>query len=122
MTSGAWRYAQNGADSEAAFGQAAAAPLVTVRCERGARRILIVMPGAPAAAQVTVRTSFGAASWPMQPLSPGGAFGTIRPASDPVLDQIAFSRGRFMVQVSGMAPLVLPPWAEVTRVIEDCRD
>ena len=42
-------------------------------------------------------------------------------ASDRQLDAMAFSRGRFMLEVSGLPTLVLPAWAEVGKVIEDCR-
>jgi hypothetical protein len=42
-------------------------------------------------------------------------------AHDPFLDAIAFSKGRFAVEVQGLDPLYLPAWPEVTRVIEDCR-
>ena len=40
---------------------------------------------------------------------------------DPVLDAMAFSRGRFLVEQAGMPTLVVPAWAEVGRVTEDCR-
>jgi hypothetical protein len=40
---------------------------------------------------------------------------------DPLLDAMAFSRGRFMIEVAGLPPLYLPSWPEVSRVIEDCR-
>lgn len=43
------------------------------------------------------------------------------PVSDPLLDAIALSKGRFAVEVFGVTPLILPTWAEVSRVIEDCR-
>ncbi|MFW2831304.1 hypothetical protein [Sphingomonas sp. ID0503] len=42
-------------------------------------------------------------------------------ASDPFLDKIAFSRGRFTVSLAGQPRLVIPAWAEPGRVIEDCR-
>lgn len=42
-------------------------------------------------------------------------------ARDPLLDSMAFSRGRFVVEVNGLPTLYLPAWAEVGRVIEDCR-
>ena len=42
-------------------------------------------------------------------------------AFDPLLDAIAFSRGRIAFGVTGQPPLVVPPWADVSRVIEDCR-
>jgi hypothetical protein len=42
-------------------------------------------------------------------------------AYDPMLDAIASSRGRIGFSSSGLATLIVPPWAEVGRVIEDCR-
>jgi hypothetical protein len=45
----------------------------------------------------------------------------VRAANDAVLDQIAYSRGRFAVEVQGLAPLIVPAWGEVGRVVEDCR-
>lgn len=42
-------------------------------------------------------------------------------AHDPLLDSMAFSRGRFVIEVNGLPTLYLPAWAEVGRVIEDCR-
>jgi len=42
-------------------------------------------------------------------------------ASDPLLDEIVFSRGRFMVHVDGLPDLILPSWPEPAHVIEDCR-
>jgi hypothetical protein len=43
------------------------------------------------------------------------------PATDPLLDAMALSKGRFAVEVEGEAPLYLPSHAEVSRLIEDCR-
>ena len=40
---------------------------------------------------------------------------------DPLLDAMAVTKGNFAVESAGMATLYLPGWAEVTRVIEDCR-
>ena len=62
---------------------------------------------------------------------PVGDAGTVRNAAipfeitfnvrDPLLDAMAFSRGRFMVEMGGAQTLVLPAWSELGRVIEDCR-
>ena len=41
--------------------------------------------------------------------------------NDPVLDAMGYSRGRFIVEMPPLAPLVVPSWAEVQRVTEDCR-
>ena len=43
------------------------------------------------------------------------------PARDPLLDAMAFSKGRFAIEIAGLPTLYAPSWAEVTRVIEDCR-
>ena len=62
---------------------------------------------------------------------PAGGAGAVRNAAiafemafaarDPLLDAMAFSRGRFMLEMSGSQTLILPAWSEVGRVIEDCR-
>jgi hypothetical protein len=50
----------------------------------------------------------------------GNARSTLQ-ASDPFLDAIAFSKGRFAVEVPGAPTLYIPSYPEITRVIEDCR-
>lgn len=43
-------------------------------------------------------------------------------ADDPLLDAIAMSRGRFMIETTApLGQLIAPAWPEVSRVIEDCR-
>jgi hypothetical protein len=42
-------------------------------------------------------------------------------ARDPLLDAMAFSRGRFVVETAGLPTLYVPSWPEVGRVVEDCR-
>ena len=68
---------------------------------------------------MTVRTSSTARS-----LSAGagtdGASASL-PASDPLVDAMGYSRGRFIVETAPLPPLVVPAWAEVLRVAEDCR-
>jgi len=51
----------------------------------------------------------------------GGSVAAVLPARDPLLDAMAFSKGRFAVEVAGLPTLYLPSWIEVSRVIEDCR-
>lgn len=104
LTPGDW--ARSG--SEASYGGAFA-----LRCEAG--RVTLSRLGAGAGQRLTIRTSYGERSLPA---SSGAA--TLA-ASDPLLDQIAFSRGRFLVQADGLPPLILPAWPEPARVIEDCR-
>jgi hypothetical protein len=42
------------------------------------------------------------------------------PAGDPFLDEIVFSRGRFVVETAG-AMMVIPAWPEPAKAVEDCR-
>jgi len=42
-------------------------------------------------------------------------------ANDKLLDGLAQSRGRIAVGISGQPMLVAPAWAEIGRVVEECR-
>ena len=78
--------------------------------------------GAGVATGMTVTTSFGTFAIPAR--DGGGAPPAILaelPARDPRLDQMAFSRGRILIDIPGQPRLVLPSWPEAARVIEDCR-
>lgn len=125
-TPGNWSYRAEAAGAVAVFGPSGADVRLTLRCDRASRRISLARAGAGSASAIIVRTSYGATSWPATPSS-GGANGVVpqivafRAASDTVLDQIAYSRGKFAVEVAGQAALIVPAWAEVSRVIEDCR-
>lgn len=68
---------------------------------------------------ITIRTE--AASQTRAASRNGMAIRTLFAPDDPLLDAMALSKGRFAVEVQGLPPLYLPSWAEVSRVIEDCR-
>jgi len=89
----------------------------SLRC-RPNRVIVVGLVGA-ASSSLVVRTSFGERRLP----ATAHLAETIAelPASDPLFDQLAFSRGRFLVRVEGQADLILPAWPEPARTIEDCR-
>jgi hypothetical protein len=118
LTPGSWRY--DGARS-AAFGTAGAAPLFALSCDRDNKRILLAPSGVAAGNTMTVRTSFGTRNLPLEVRQGSAQLIAAVPAADRFLDEIAFSRGRFTIDVPGAAQLVLPAWAEPARVIEDCR-
>ena len=120
LTPGNWTYRPEPSGSVALFGSPAQ-PLLTLRCDRASRRVILTRAGAGQGAMV-IRTSYGAVSWPAT--AQGGAQPALvaaRAASDAVLDQMAYSRGKIGVDASGIAPLVVPVWAEIARVVEDCR-
>jgi hypothetical protein len=121
VTPGNWSYARSAGGSTATFGSASSGAPLSVRCETAARRIVISRQGLSPAAVPTlvIRTTFSAVTLPAT-ITPQ-AVEAARPATDPLFDQIAFSRGRFAVEGAGLPRIIAPPWAEISRVIEDCR-
>ena len=121
MTPGTWRYERDARGSRALFGMAGADARAVLRCDRDARQMFLSRPGT-AGGSFTVRTTSRTASVPARPT--GGTPPYVAAAfapRDALLDAMAFSRGRFVVELAGTAPLVLPTYAEIGRVIEDCR-
>jgi hypothetical protein len=116
LTPGAWTYRPAPQGSSASYGPATA-PSFAVRCS-GAGQILLSRPGA-AGGSFTIRASNLARTINAAP-QPEGATATLT-ASDPLLDAMAFSRGRFAVEAPGSPQLVVPAWPELARVVEDCR-
>lgn len=123
VTPGAWVYRQDGRGSIALFGPVNGDALFTLRCDRIERRIYLSRAGAaPGNVPLTIRTSSTVRGLPALPTGgvPAYMASALAPA-DPLLDAMAFSRGRFIVEMPPMPPLVVPAWAEVPRVVEDCR-
>ncbi|MGN7159321.1 hypothetical protein [Sphingomonas sp. SAFR-052] len=117
---GDWQYRGLGTGSAASYGVRGAAPVATLTCNRAARQVTMVFATVrPAAGTVTIRTTSTQRSLTVQPMA--GGVGASLPASDKLLDAIGFSRGRFVVEGAAVGRLVLPSWAEILRVTEDCR-
>jgi hypothetical protein len=124
QTPGDWFYAAVPPYTYAAFGPAATQPIAAIRCDRANGLVSIGRTSAATVSQpMTIRTETVARAFSAQPRQ--GSVETLLaidlPARDPLLDAIAFSRGRFMLDVAGEAPLYLPAWPEISRVIDDCR-
>lgn len=121
VTPGDWTYRSDVQGSIALFGRPGAEALLTLRCDRGSNAVYLSRRGA-VAAPFTLRTTSLARTLPVR-LSAGEpdyAVAALAPR-DSLLDAMAFSRGRFLVEQAGVATLVVPAWAEVARVTEDCR-
>jgi hypothetical protein len=117
LTPGDWVYRRADAYTEAAYGQPGVAPVLAMRCDRASQRVRLIWAGA-AAGPLTIRTTDGAT-----PRAAGRSEAGLEvdfATRDPLLDQMAFSRGRFMLMAGGQAAIV-PTWPEISRVIEDCR-
>jgi len=123
LTPGDWRYAGGSATFVAPDGGA----LLALRCAGGAVALERTGVGNEFAPTLIVRSE--TASRALGPVavtgaSAAGAPGSTAaslPARDPLLDAIALSKGRFAIESAGLPTLYVPPYPEVTRVIEDCR-
>jgi hypothetical protein len=124
QTPGDWFYIPQAGASIAAFGPAERQPLFAMRCDSAGHSISIGRTSASMASQpMTIRTESATRTFSANPAqgSVEHLVATSLPAADAFLDAIAFSKGRFAVEVGGEPALYLPAWPEVTRVIEDCR-
>ena len=118
-TPGDWTYAAG----VATFGDPASGARLSLRCDRAAGAVEIFRAGTgDVPLQMILRTEFEERGLSAQPTGSDPPMVVTRLAArDPLLDAMAFSKGRFAVEVAGLAPLYLPSWPEVTRVVEDCR-
>lgn len=120
---GDWSYRNEGAHTLALFGGAATEADFVMRCERGRREVELWRAG-EAAGPVTMRVRTETAERSLTARADDGPLPYLvasLPAGDRLLDAMALSKGRFAIEVAGTPTLYLPSWAEVTRVIEDCR-
>jgi len=104
---GQWSYSASPGGGEARFGSH-----FSLRCERAARTMTLSRPGVPPTT-LTIVTDMQT-----RVLPPNGRLS----ANDPILDAMAFSRGRFLVTGGSAGVLALPSWPEAARAIEDCRN
>lgn len=111
LTPGDWHY--DPASNSAYFGVGAASRLASLRCENG--QIHLAVPGLAAADGAILYTSAGQDPIPLR----GGEVRLA--AGDQRLDRIIFSRGRFAIEDAAGRALTLPSWAEIGRVVDDCR-
>ncbi len=106
IAAGQWTYFPTAGGSIAMYGVH-----LQLRCDRATRTVTISRPNATASA-LTIATDSA-----MRTLPASGRL----PVNDPLLDAIAFSRGRFLVADGAGPVLALPSWPEAARSIEDCR-
>jgi hypothetical protein len=118
---GNWSFVPAAGGSEATFADTSGRPQLSLICTRATRRITVSKPASAAAPAIAVWTSSSTRNLPASFNAATGRISADLVATDPLLDAMALSRGRFAVYVAGAPSLVMPPWPEVTRVVEDCR-
>lgn len=126
ITAGAWRYRDFGAGmgKRAEFFEPQSATSFSLDCVTypNGPEIMFTRFGRPSKPSLlmTIRTETAQRTLTAQRFG-AEAITVAVPANDLLLDAMALSKGRFAVEVEGEAPLYLPSYAEVSRVIEDCR-
>lgn len=118
---GTWTYAPAAGGSEATFRDSASRPQLFVRCTRSARLVTIAKPATGAAPFITVWTTSQTRSVPASYNPATYRLSANVLASDALLDAMVFSRGRIAFIVQNQPALIVPPWEEIARVVEDCR-
>lgn len=118
LTLGDWKWSLENGQSVARFGGG----VLVLRCNLSARTIELSRSGAvDGQTPLTVLTSALTRTLSASPATGPAATQVTLAASDPLLDAMAFSRGRFAIETPGLPRLVVPSWTEVSRVVEDCR-
>lgn len=120
LTQGNWSHAKEAGGGIALYANSASTVL-SIRCDANTRRVLVSRPG-HLAGRMTLRATTGARAYDTRLLEGSAPYVVAAVApSDPQLDALAFSRGRFLVGVVGASDIVVPSGPEVARVVEDCR-
>ena len=124
-TAGDWAYLREGNETIAAYSAPGGAPLFTLRCDPARRQVAIIRAMSVQSAEelmMRILTETSERILAAQPVAaPSSMASATLSASDPLLDAMAFSKGRFAVEAAGLDTLYLPSWIELSRVIEDCR-
>jgi hypothetical protein len=107
LAAGNWSYAVTATGGEARFGGH-----LSLTCDKPTRTVTISRPATPVAALIVVT------DMQTRTLAPNGRLS----AYDPLLDSMAFSRGRILVSGGSAGVLAVPSWPEAARAIEDCRN
>ena len=122
---GDWTYQRDAKGGLASFGHPSTGPLFTMQCDRAGQRMILARSGAFAegvSGRMSVRATSALQTYPVtnSPDRPGFVTATLA-TRDPQLDAMVFSRGKFVVSIKGSTDLVIPAWAEIARIVEDCR-
>lgn len=119
VTPGDWRYRRAGSESFAEFSSPSGAMLAQFNCTSDREMVLAAASNSLSASSLTVRTE--TVDRTIAADAREGWLETRLPVRDSLLDAMAFSRGRFALEIPGAGALYLPAYPEITRVVEDCR-
>ena len=121
QTPGDWQYRAGASNTMAVFVEPDGRESFAIVCS-GSEITLSRAGQASDLVPMRIRTETAQQMFNADPSANGASVLNVRMrARNPMLDAIALSRGRFAVETAGLKTLYLPAWAEISRVIEDCR-
>jgi hypothetical protein len=122
FTPGNWTYRRDGRTSVAQFGAPGRNATINFRCDAQNRRVTLSREASVPGARMVIRTSSMTKTMAVTTSDANPAYLSADIATtDPILDAMAFSRGRVLVEMEGQQPVIMPTWAEIVRIVEDCR-
>jgi hypothetical protein len=124
ITPGDWVYRSDDRGSIALFGPSGRDAIVTLRCDRARGRLFFSRAAqvADGGGTMTIRSSSAMKQFTAQPSGGNPAYLAVEIApSDSFLDAIVFTRGRIAVEAAGQPRIAIPVWAEIGKIVEDCR-
>ena len=122
QSAGTWVYVEEPGETLAVYGTGPGASTFLMRCAEGSVALARVADTpAEQSRAMSVVTETVTRQLEVNPLGMNNVLFVNLAPTDPLLDAMAITKGRFAVEVEGEQTLYLPAWAEVTRVIEDCR-
>ena len=125
VTPGVWTYQAVPGGSAARFVDSTGIARFALECSRATRRVTISHTSSVAAPSIFLWASDASRTLFTRFEPNAMRLATDLAARDPLLDAIAYSRGRIAVTIGGVGAgteaLVMPAWPEAARTIEDCR-
>ena len=122
FTPGDWTYSRDSLGSVGQFGASGRTAMLSLRCDMQTRRVTLSREASAPVQHMAIRTSSMTKQLPAQLTGGTPAYVSAEVMSnDPILDAMVFSRGRILVDAEGQQPVTLPSWAEIARIVEDCR-
>jgi hypothetical protein len=124
IAQGDWVYRSDDRGSIALFGPAGRDAIVTLRCDRSRARIYFSRADdtGTRGGNMTIRASSALKQFSAQSVggTPAYIAAEIAPG-DSFLDAMIFTRGRIAVEAVGQQSIAVPVWAEIAKVVQDCR-
>jgi hypothetical protein len=118
LNAGAWRWEAGNGVSRARFGTPEQM-VAEIACHAGT--INILLPHKAAVEPTLFALSTATKSWQATAQAGASGYSVALDARDRVWDALAFTRGRFALELGGVGMVVLPADPAISRVVEDCR-